>query len=93
MVKIVDNDIWRGTEKIGWIEGNDIYSAAGSRKVGYFTSNDIYDINGNKVGWIEGNFLKTIEGRSIRLEENRARIMGSTASDLTRAAIRLLLGD
>lgn len=93
MIKISGNDIWRGGQKIGWIEGNDIYSS-GAGKVGYFQSNDIYRRDGTKVGYIEGNKLySTTDGRSFRLDDIRNKIRGGSVSDLTRAAIRLLIGE
>lgn len=91
MIKIVDNDIFRGGQKIGWIEGNDIWGNSG--KLGYFLDNDIYNKAGKKIGYLEGNYLITIEGKKIRLDENRRIITGGTISDLARAAIRLLLGE
>jgi len=92
MIKIVDNDIWRGGQKIGWIRGNDIYNINGS-KLGYFQSNDIYRTDGAKAGYIQGNTLySTGDGKNFRIDEVRNTIQGSSASDLTRAAIRLLIG-
>lgn len=93
MIKISGNDIRRGGEKIGWIQGNDVYNHRGE-KAGYFTSNDIYGYDGIKVGYVEGNHIYSTKGGSpIRLDENRRQISGGSASDLTRAAVRLLLGE
>ncbi|MDO8537144.1 MAG: hypothetical protein Q7R94_02775 [bacterium] len=92
MIKVVGNDIWRSAEKLGWFSENDIYEKNG-KKLGYFEDNDIYDSVGKKLGYIEGDFIRTMDGRSIRLEDNRRHIVGGTISDLERAAIRLLIGD
>ncbi len=92
MIKIVDNDIMRNGEKIGYLEGDDIYNHEG-KKLGYFAENDIYAVDGRKLAYIEGDFIKTFDGKTIWLKDNRKRVSGGTISDLTRAAIRLLLGD
>jgi sporulation protein YlmC with PRC-barrel domain len=92
MLKIVGNDVHRGTEKIGYLEGNDVYNHVG-RKVGYFSGNDIFDMAGKKVGYILNNRIHTASGESISVSENRSHVSGGTYSDLHRAAIRLLLGD
>ena len=36
MVKIIGNDIWRGGEKIGWIEGDYVRDRDG-KKLGLFS--------------------------------------------------------
>ncbi|MEK9180518.1 MAG: 4-fold beta flower protein [Patescibacteria group bacterium] len=92
MLKIVDNDIWRGSTKVGYFSENDIYDEE-NRKLGYFTSNDIFDVNGRKLGYMEHNNLRTMDGRTMRVDENRKHIQGGTISDLERAAILLLIGD
>ena len=93
MIKIVGNDITRGGEKIGWVEGNDVFDHNG-HKLGYASGNDIYDKSGRKLGYLEGDHLKGADGNtSIRLEENRRIVTGGAHSDLTRSAIRLLLGE
>ena len=93
MLKIIENDIMRGTEKIGWISSNDIYNKEG-KKLGYFSSNDIYDHDGHKLGYIEGNHLITSDEHKITLDDNRVHhVVGGSISDIERAAIRLLLGD
>ena len=92
MVKIIGNDIMRGTTKVGWVTGNDVFDEEG-RKLGYFSDNDIYDENGKKIAYTENNNLKTLDGRTMRLDENRKHVLGGSASDLERAAIYLLIGD
>lgn len=93
MIKIVGNDITRGGEKIGWIEGNDIYDHNG-HKLGYASGNNIYNHGGQKLGYLEGDHLKGEDGSTnIHLEENRRVVTGGSHSDLTRGAIRILLGE
>ena len=92
MIHIAGNDLMRGGEKIGWLEGNDVYDRDGT-KLGFYTSNDIYDISGKKVGYIQGNYIFGEGGHKIRVDDNRTHITGGAYPDLTRAAIRLLLGD
>lgn len=92
MIKIIGNDITRGGEKIGWIEGNDIYDENGT-KLGYFMNEDIYSAQGTKLGYIARNSLHANDGETLDLDNMRREITGGSYPDLTRAAIYLLLGD
>lgn len=92
MIKLSDNDIFRGGEKIGFFSENDIFDKEG-KKIGYYSSNDIYDESGRKQAYVEGNQIRLTEGGTISISENRQVVQGGSASDLERAAIRVLLGD
>ena len=92
MIKIVGNDIMRGGEKIGLIEGNDIVDENGN-KLGYFTGNSIFAVDGRRLGSLAGNVLKTVTGGKFDIDDNRRVVTGGTVSDLARVAIRLLLGE
>jgi len=92
MIKIIDNDLFRAGEKIGWIEENRILDENGNR-LGYFAANDIYDERGVRVGYLEDNRLKTMDGRSLALDDVREDISGGSYADICRAAIKLLIGD
>lgn len=92
MLKIIDNDIYRGSSKVGYFFENDIYGAEG-KKLGYVEDNDIYDANGRKAGFLDGNYIIASDGGKFRIDENRKRVQGGSISDLMRVAIRLLIGD
>jgi len=93
MIKIVGNDIWRGSDKIGWIQDEKIFSHDG-KKLGYFEGGHIFNADGYKIGYIEGNEIRsTTDERVIHIEDNHEHVSGGEASDTCRAAIRLLLGD
>ena len=94
MLKIIDNDIYRGSTKVGYFSGNDIYDEEG-RKLGWYdeSSQDIFRADGRKTPYRDHNELRTTDGKTMRLDENRKRIQGGTVSDLERAAILLLIGD
>jgi hypothetical protein len=94
MLKIIDNHVWRGGEKIGWIEdSHHIYSQDG-KKVGYFDEDYIYNIDGRKIGYFENDYLKSEDGNiSLRIEDVREHVTGGPYSDHARCAIRLLLGE
>lgn len=92
MLKIIENDIYRGSTKIGYVQDNDVFDSRGS-KVGYFSDNDIYGRNGMKLGYIEANELIASDGRKIRVDEIKRNIEGGSISDTERAAIYLLIGD
>jgi hypothetical protein len=93
MIKIVNNDIYRDGEKVGWIEQNHIYNQAG-QKMGHVSGNDIFDHSGNKKAFIDGEHIKIAnESKKISIDDNSRHITGGTHSDVTRAAIRVLMGD
>lgn len=93
MIKVIDDKLWRGGEKIGWLDENRIYDHEG-RKLGYFEGESIYNVDGHKIGYIEGDEIhSTTDDRVIRLEDNHEHVSGGEISDVARAAIRLLLGD
>jgi len=92
MIKIVENDIVRDGQKIGWLSGNDIFNLSGD-KAGYYSGNDIYDARGIKMGYVEGSNIKMANSSLvINVQENRRRVSGGAYSDVCRAAIRLLFG-
>jgi len=92
MIKVDGNTLWRGGEKIGWVENYRVYDHNGY-EIGYYENERIYDAHGKEIGWIKGDYIETHGGRSIRLDDNRWDIEGGDFSDLARAAVRLLLGD
>lgn len=93
MIKIIENDIFRGGEKIGYIRGNEIWEISGN-KIGYYRGDEIYNYKGVKIGYIDAGYIKYENGnRKISFQENKNRIIGETIPDICRAAIRLLFGD
>ncbi len=93
MIKIENGYLYRGGEKIGRIEDNDIYEHGGGR-LGYFEGTKIYDQTGKEIGRVDGNHIEVPhDTKVIDLEDNRQTIVGGTYSDVARAAIRLLLGE
>jgi len=91
MIKIVDNDIWRNGEKIGYLRNYDVFNHEG-KKLGYFRDTYVYNYEGRKIGYIQDDFLKTIDGQESRLENNRVLVEGHDISDIQRSAVLLLLG-
>ena len=92
MIKIVGNDVMRGGEKIGWVEGHDIFDRNG-RKLGYASGTSIYTVGGMKIGWIEGDYLFAPGDRKIRLDEVHSAVQGGILTEEQRAAVRIFLGD
>lgn len=92
MLNIQGNEIMRGTQRIGYIRGNDIYSHAG-QKLGYVQGNHVYNSNNQKLAWIEGDSVNTIDKKRFTLENNHQQVAGGEVSDAHRAAIRFLLGE
>lgn len=92
MIRILDNELWRGSDKIGWLEMNSIFEENG-RKIGYFHDNDIFNADGNKIGYITGNKLYTIDGHEIYEDDIMERVSGYGVPDIVKAAVYLLIGD
>ena len=93
MIKIIGNDVRRGMDKIGYVQGNDIHDHEG-HKVGYFADNHIYDASGRKVARLQGDAIFDAQGGVVaKVSENNESVSGGAHSDLSRAAIRVLLGD
>ncbi len=92
MIKILDNELWRGSDKIGWLELNSVFDENG-RKVGYFHGNDIFNADGNKIAYIVGNRLQSMDGREVYADDIMEHVSGSAVPDITRAAVYLLIGD
>ena len=92
MVKIINNDILRDDRKIGYLNGNQVWSHDG-KKLGFFEDNHIYDHDARKVAYIEGEFLYDEGGnKKARIEEVMESVEG-ILSDLGRCAIYILLGN
>lgn len=93
MIKISGNDINRGGEKIGWIEGNDVRDMS-NRKLAFVQGDDIFrGSDGFKIAFIEGAYIITSSGKKISVDENKKHVTGGSASNEMRAAIRLVFGD
>ena len=93
MIKIVDNDIYRDGQKVGWLEGSHVYDKSG-KKLGRVDGNDIYDHSGNKKAYVEGRHIELQnDSKRISIDDNRKHVTGGTHSDTTRAAVRILMGD
>lgn len=92
MIHISDNDIFRSGTKIGYIQGNDIWSYDGN-KLGFIEGSRVFNANGKKVAWLEGEYIFAENGRKIRIADNNQYVSGGDAPAAYRAAIRVLLED
>jgi hypothetical protein len=94
MLKIKGNDIYRSSEKVGYIEEHRILSHAG-KKLGYFDGTHIYGNDGDKVGYISGNYLYSEgDGSSERvsLDEVNENIVGGLLPQIGKCAVYMLIG-
>ncbi len=92
MVKIVGNDIWRGGEKIGWVEGNRIRAHDGT-KLGYFEGNFVWGEDGRKLAYVEEDYLISYgSNQKIPLEKISEGIEGGILPEIGKCAIYVLLG-
>jgi hypothetical protein len=93
MIQIRGTDIYRAGQKIGYVEGNHIFSHEG-KKLGFVEGNHIYNSNNQKLGYLEGDKIYDSTGKQhISIEANQQLIQGGEYSDTQRAAIRFLLGE
>lgn len=94
MIKIIGNDIKRDGEKIGWIDGNDVRDMS-NRKLAFVKGDDILrGSDGFKMAYTDGAYIITSSGKKISVTENNSKhVVGGSASNEMRAAIRLSFGD
>ena len=90
MIQIINNDIKRGSVKLGWISGDHIFDHNGD-KIAYFTSTEAFGMDGKKIAHIDGDYVYYPKNNTkVRIEDNN-KLVGGIVSDICRAAIRLLL--
>jgi hypothetical protein len=95
MVKILGNDIWRGGEKIGWIDGDHIRDRDG-KKLGYFEDKYVYNLDGRKIAYIEEDHLVSVGSGNeakVDLDKVAEEVQGGVLSELGKCAVYVLLGD
>lgn len=95
MIKFVGNELWRGGQKIGWIEGNHVRAHDG-KKLGYFDDHYVYGEDGHKLAYVEGDFLISYgasgDESKVRLETVSEAVEGGVMSGIQKCAVYVLLG-
>ncbi len=93
MVKLVGNAVWRGGEKIGWVEEQHVHAHDG-RKLGYFEGNYVYGEDGHKLAYVEGDHLISYGSNAkIPLEKVSEEVEGGVLPEIGKCAVYVLLGD
>ena len=92
MIHIEGHAIWKDGEKIGYIEGEKIYSRE-ARKLGWISKNHIYNYHGKKVAWVEKNHIEMEDGKRIELDDIHEYVEGGAISDVLRTAVYLFLNN
>ncbi len=93
MINVSGHDLFRGGQKIGYIQNNDIFSHDG-KKVGFVDGSHVFNRDGHKLAYLEGDYIyHTQDSQKIRIEDNHQHVSGGAISDTQRAAVRVLLGD
>ncbi len=94
MVKLIGNYIWRGGEKVGWIDGNHVRDYEGKR-LGYFQDKYVYNMDGRKIAYIEEDYLIS-EGSGteakVRLDQVAENVQGGVLPEIGKCAVYILLG-
>ena len=87
MIHILNRDVYKDGEKVGWVEGGHIFESSG-KKIGYISGNDIFSYSGNKVAYLKGTALSRV-GHSIAVhtDEINKEVTKGDFSDLERAAV------
>jgi hypothetical protein len=93
MLKINGHEIWRGGEKVGFIDGNYI-RAHDWKKLGYFEGNHIYNMMGKKIAYIEGDHLYEADGSNIKISLDKVNesITEGLITEICKCAIYILIG-
>lgn len=96
MIKLNGNEIWRGGEKIGWLDGHHICDRGGKR-LGYFEDKFVFHEDGHKLAVIQEDFLvpygaADTDMDKVRLGKIAEDVTGGVIPELARAAIYILLG-
>ena len=93
MLKIMDNDIYRSSVKVGSFDTRHIWAHDG-KKLGYFEDRYVYATDGRKLAWIEGNYLDSGSGSSTRISLDKVNesIVGGLLPEIGRCAIYVLVG-
>jgi hypothetical protein len=93
MLKIIGREIWRGGEKVGFIEENHVRAHDG-KKLGYFEENHVRDTAGNKIAYISGDHLYTesLGNVKISLDKVNEMVMGGLLPEIGKCAVYILIG-
>ena len=93
MLKINGHEIWRGGEKVGFIDGNYI-RAHDWKKLGYFEGNFVHDVMGHKLAYINGDHLYTESSAGVRISLDKVNesIVGGLLTEIGKCAIYILIG-
>ena len=92
MVKLIDNDVWRDGDKIGYIQENRVYSHDGTR-LGYFEQIYVHNKDGDKVAYIQDDHLISYTGSSnVSLETVSEKVQGGVLPEIGKCAVYVLLG-
>ena len=93
-IKIIGHDIWRGGEKIAWIDGRKIKGHDDGKTLGSFDMEHIYTPEGHHLGYVSGDHLYSADGRDkISLVEVSEAVEGGLEEGLEKCAVYMLLAD
>ena len=92
-VKIMGHDIYRAGRKVGYIEGNHIYSHDG-KKLAYIDNDKVYDPATNKMLYHvrENTVYDSTGSQHASASSILPMVEGGEYSDAYRVAIHYLLG-
>ncbi len=94
MIKIVGSELWRGGEKVGYVEGHHIRNRENAL-VGYFSEGEkaVYSAGDHKIAYIQGDKLYSTVGHAdVHLSSVHEAIEGGVLSEVGKCAIYVLLG-
>jgi hypothetical protein len=92
MLHFRGNQIWRGTEKVGWVDGHRLYDEHG-KKIAAWDGDEIFNGQGERMLKVRGNDLVDKNGRSHgKLDDMLEAVPATEFSEMARVAIKLFLG-
>ncbi len=92
MIKIEGHRVWRGGDKIGYVEGNHLYNEDGER-VGYWSGDSLYDMKGDRLLRVRENRVIDRNGEEHHLDDLIEDIPSASMPELARLAIKTFFGD
>lgn len=92
MAYLLDDNVMRAGEKIGYIENNRLFDL-GTRLVGYYEGSRIYDENDKLKGYVENNQVHWADTSFYdEVEKVRQHVSSGNYSEMPCAAVCLLFG-
>lgn len=94
MLRITEKEIWRGGNKVGYIERDKYILSKSGKRLGYFDKRYVYNVEGTHLAYIDGNhmYLEDSGGDRVSLDKVNEEIIGGLLPMMGKCAIYILIG-